>query len=35
LLKDSGARNLKEYADYANKLAQKSSLHKKVEEKAV
>jgi hypothetical protein len=35
LLKDSGARNLKEYVDYANKLAQKSSLHRKAEEKAV
>jgi hypothetical protein len=30
LLKNSGAKNLREYADYANKLAQKSSLHKAV-----
>jgi len=28
LLKNSGAKNLQEYVDYANKLAQKSSLHK-------
>jgi len=28
LLINSGAKNLKEYVDYANKLAQKSSLHK-------
>ncbi|MDR0289331.1 MAG: hypothetical protein LBI06_00160 [Treponema sp.] len=28
LLKQSGARNLREYAEYANKVAQKSSLHK-------
>ncbi|MCL1817486.1 MAG: hypothetical protein FWG35_01055 [Spirochaetaceae bacterium] len=28
LLKKSGARNLQEYADYANKVAMKSSLHK-------
>jgi hypothetical protein len=33
LLKNSGAKNLQEYADYANKLALKSSLHKKMEEK--
>jgi len=29
LLKNSGAKNLREYVDYANKLAQKSPLHKK------
>ena len=28
LLKNSGAKNLKEYVDYANKIAQKSPLHK-------
>jgi len=28
LLKSSGAKNLREYADYANKIAQKSSLHR-------
>ena len=28
LLKRSGAKNLKEYVEYANKIAQKSSLHK-------
>jgi hypothetical protein len=28
LLKSSGAKNLQEYVDYTNKLAQKSSLHK-------
>jgi len=28
LLKNSGAKNLREYVDYANKTAQKSSLHK-------
>ncbi|MDR0319875.1 MAG: hypothetical protein LBI28_00085 [Treponema sp.] len=28
LLKDSGAKNLREYVEYANKVAQKSSLHK-------
>ena len=28
LLKESGAKTLKEYVDYANKVAQKSSLHK-------
>jgi len=33
LLKNSGAKNLEEYVDYVNKLAQKSSLHKKMEEK--
>jgi len=31
LLKNSGAKNLREYADYANKLALKSSLHKRVD----
>ncbi|MDR2731826.1 MAG: hypothetical protein LBB36_01245 [Fibromonadaceae bacterium] len=29
LLMDSGAKNLREYVDYANKVAQKSSLHKR------
>ena len=33
LLKNSGAKNLQEYVDYVNKLAQKSSLHKETEEK--
>jgi hypothetical protein len=33
MLKNSGAKNLQEYVDYANKLAQKSSLHKIVEKK--
>jgi len=28
LLKKSGAKNIQEYAAYANKLAQRSSLHK-------
>jgi hypothetical protein len=28
LLKKSGAKNIKEYAVYANKVAQESSLHK-------
>jgi hypothetical protein len=28
LLKDSGARNLREYVNYANKVSQKSSLRK-------
>jgi hypothetical protein len=28
LLKKSGAKNLREYAYYANEVAQKSSLHK-------
>jgi hypothetical protein len=27
MLKNSGAKNLREYVDYANKLAKKSSLH--------
>jgi hypothetical protein len=27
-LKNSGARNLREYVEYVNKIAQKSSLHK-------
>jgi hypothetical protein len=27
-LKSSGAKNLREYADYVNKAARKSSLHK-------
>jgi hypothetical protein len=31
LLKNSGAKNLQEYVDYANKLAQKSPLHKQPE----
>ena len=31
LLKNSGAKNLREYVDYANKLAQKSPLHKRTE----
>jgi len=31
LLKNSGAKSLREYADYANKLALKSSLHKRVD----
>jgi hypothetical protein len=33
LLKNSNAKNLQEYVDYANKIAQESSLHKKMEEK--
>ena len=28
LLKNSGAKNLHEFVDYANKLAKNSSLHK-------
>jgi hypothetical protein len=28
LLKDSGAKDLREYAQYANALAQKSALHR-------
>ena len=28
LLKNSGAKNLREYVSYANKVSQKSSLHK-------
>jgi hypothetical protein len=28
LLKDSGAKNLREYVNYANAVSQKSSLHK-------
>jgi hypothetical protein len=28
LLKKSGAKNLREYVNYVNKIAQKSSLHK-------
>jgi hypothetical protein len=28
LLKNSGAKNLREYVEYVNKVAQKSSLHK-------
>ena len=28
LLKESGAKNLREYVNYVNKIAQKSSLHK-------
>jgi hypothetical protein len=28
LLRDSGAKNLREYVNYANKISQKSSLHK-------
>jgi hypothetical protein len=28
LLKKSGAKNLREYVNYANKISQKSSLHK-------
>jgi hypothetical protein len=28
LLKSSGAKNLREYVNYANKISQKSSLHK-------
>jgi hypothetical protein len=28
LLKSSGAKNLREYVRYANKVSQKSSLHK-------
>ena len=28
LQKKSGAKNLREYVDYANKVAQESSLHK-------
>jgi hypothetical protein len=28
LLKESGAKNLHEYVNYVNKIAQKSSLHK-------
>jgi hypothetical protein len=35
MLKNSGAKNLKEYADYANRIAQKSSLQKKTEEKSI
>ena len=31
LLKNSGAKSLREYADYANKLALKSSLHKRID----
>jgi hypothetical protein len=34
LLKDSGAKNLREYAGYANKVSQKSSFHK-TKEKAM
>jgi len=34
LLENSGAKNLQEFVDYANKLAKKSSLHK-LEEKVV
>jgi hypothetical protein len=29
LLKDSGAKNLREYVNYANKISQNSSLHKR------
>ena len=29
LMDKSGAKNLKEYVSYANKIAEKSSLHKK------
>ncbi|MDR2132574.1 MAG: hypothetical protein LBP30_04425 [Clostridiales Family XIII bacterium] len=28
LLKNSGARNLREYVNYANKISEKSVLHK-------
>ena len=28
LLKSSGAKNLREYVNYANKISRKSSLHK-------
>jgi hypothetical protein len=28
LLKKSGAKNIREYANYANKISQNSSLHK-------
>jgi hypothetical protein len=28
LLRDSGAKNLHEYVNYANKISQKSPLHK-------
>ena len=28
LLKNSGAKNLHEYVDYANKIAEKSPLHR-------
>ena len=28
LMKNNGAKNLREYADYINEIAQKSSLHK-------
>jgi hypothetical protein len=28
LLKSSGAKNLREYVNYANKIAQESTLHK-------
>jgi hypothetical protein len=29
LLKESGAKNLREYVNYANKIYQESTLHKK------
>jgi hypothetical protein len=34
LLKDSGAKDLREYVNYVNKISQKSSLHK-IKEKVV
>jgi hypothetical protein len=34
LLKSSGAKNLREYVNYANKIAQKSTLHR-TKEKAL
>ena len=33
-LKNSGAKNLREYVNYVNEIAQKSSLHK-IKEKSV
>ena len=33
-LKNSGAKNLREYVNYVNKVAEKSSLHK-IKEKSV
>ena len=33
LLKNSGAKTLQEYVNYVNETAQKSSLHKRIEEK--
>jgi hypothetical protein len=32
LLKNSGAKNLREYVNYANKIAQESTLHKTKEQ---